>query len=158
MNEFVATAVSRNSFERHFLEACLPTFAETLSGWGLDWVWPHRLGAETRRSAIIDAVAVTHTRPVGGPTYGKLREAGITARDEATDLLRKHGVERDGPRVIAAIDGRGTILDASTATDAPVLRELLMRDRSAFEIDRKRRAATHGAVGGRPKSNYNGRR
>jgi hypothetical protein len=146
-------------FERRFLEACLPTFVETLSGWGLDWVWPHRLGAETRRSAIIDAVAVTHTRPVGGPLYGKLREAGITARDEATDLLRKHGVERDGPRVIAAIDGRGKILDASIATDAPVLRELLTRDRSAFEIARKQLGASRAAtVGGPPESNYNGRR
>ncbi len=147
-------------FERRFLETCLPTFAETLSGWGLDWVWPHRLGAETRRSAIIDAVAVTHTRPVGGPMYGKLREAGVTARDEATDLLRRHGIERDRhPNVIAAIDDRGTVLDASSAADAPRLRELLTRDRTAFQVARKRLAAAQSAtVGNTPESKDNGRR
>jgi hypothetical protein len=128
-------------FERGFLGTCLPTFGETMSGWGLDWVWADRLGAGTRRIAVIDAVAVTHTRPVGGPSYAKLRESGITADGEHSDLLRKHDIERDAlPKVIGAIDARGTVLDASAAADAPVLQGLLMRDWSAFLSARQRLA------------------
>jgi hypothetical protein len=128
-------------FERGFLEACLPTFRESLSGWGLDRVWPHRLGAATRRSAIIDAVTVTHTRPVGGPVYGKLKDRGVNARDEARDLLRRYGLEPGKPpRVVAAVDARGTVLDASVAADAKVLDELVMRDWSEFLASRQRLA------------------
>jgi hypothetical protein len=134
-------------FERGFLETCLPTFGENLSGWGLDWVWPHRLGAETRRSAVIDAVAVTHTRPVGGPSYGKLSEAGVDAQDEAVELLRRHGIERrPQKKVVAAIDARGTVLDASDPATARILDELLMRDWNAFLATRPRAAMPQVAV------------
>ena len=133
-------------FERAFLETCLPTFGETMSGWGLDWVWPRRPGAGTRRIAIVDAVAVTHTRPVGGPSYAKLRESGITAEGEQRDLLRKYGIDRgELPKVIGAIDARGTVLDPSTAADAELLQELLGRDWSAFLAVRRRPAAPQAA-------------
>ncbi len=120
-------------FERGFLEACLPSFNETLGGWGLDWVWPHRLDPSARRSAIVDAVEVTHTRPVGGPSYGKLADLGINARDEGIELLRRHGIERlPQKRVVAAIDNRGNVLAASDPADASVLDGLLSRDWTAF--------------------------
>ncbi|HEX8010755.1 MAG TPA: hypothetical protein VF814_07460 [Casimicrobiaceae bacterium] len=125
-------------FERRFLEACLPTFGESLSGWGLDWIWPRQLGAETRRSGVIDAVTVTHTRPVGGPTYAKLSELGVSAEDEGHALLRKYGMERDRPKTIRAIDARGVVLDGSVAEEAKVLEELLARDRNAFAASRLR--------------------
>ncbi len=96
-------------FERGFLETCLPTFAENLSGWGLDWVWPHRLGVETRRSAVIDAVAVTHTRPVGGPSRRKLREVRH---------LRRCG--RQGPR--RAADARLERIPCRAATSGDAAR------------------------------------
>ena len=126
-------------FERRFLEACLPTFAGTLSGWGLDRVWPHLLGTHTRRSAIVDAVEVTHTRPVGGPSYDRLRAAGVTAAGEARDLCRRYGVDRGRPpRVIAAVDNEGRVLDASSAADAAALQALLVRDWRAFRSARQR--------------------
>ena len=134
-------------FERGFLETCLPTFTENLSGWGLDWVWPHRLGVETRRSAVIDAVAVTHTRPVGGPSRRNLRETGVNAQDEAVELLRRHGLERrPQKKVIAAMDDRGTTFDTSDAANAKVLDELLMRDWNAFLATRPRAAMPQVAV------------
>ena len=126
-------------FERSFLETCVPTFAETLSGWGLDWLWPDRLGPDTRRSAVIDAIEVTHTRAVGsGPSYARLAESGITARDEAKALLLKHGFKLAGPpKVVAAIDDRGTVLDASAPDDAAALHALLTRDWAAFIAQRQ---------------------
>ena len=129
-------------FERSFLERCLPTFGESMSGWGLDWLWPHFLGARTRQIAVIDAVVITHTRPVGGPTplYRKLREAGIDHEREGMDLLRKYGIERPAsPTVIAAIDRHGAVLDASDTEDASVLEALLMRDWGAFRAFRTAR-------------------
>ena len=48
------------------LAACLDTFPTTLTSWGLDVVWPSLVGAGGTRIAIVDAVTVTHTRPVGG--------------------------------------------------------------------------------------------
>lgn len=52
------------------LRICLPSFAESRSGWGLDWVWPHLLA--DRRAfpiGILDATPVLHTRPLGGELY-----------------------------------------------------------------------------------------
>lgn len=128
-------------FERSFLETCLASFGESQSGWGLDWVWPQRLGAGTRRSAIIDAVTVTHTRPVGGPTSARLKALGISAEEECGDLLRKYGLESPLTRTaIAAIDVGGAVLDASAEEDATTLAELITRDRSAFLASRQRLA------------------
>jgi hypothetical protein len=120
-------------FHRPFLETCVPTFTENLSGWGLSWLWPRLLPAEPRRCAIVDQVQVTHTRPVGGPIYDRLREAGITPRDELEELKRKFGIPPDmRPRVYAAIDGEGNRLDAADVDGAARMRELLARDRAAF--------------------------
>jgi hypothetical protein len=51
-------------FRADALQLCLPVLAEdTRYGWGHDWVFPHLLGYPQNRIAIIDACAVTHTRP-----------------------------------------------------------------------------------------------
>jgi hypothetical protein len=83
-------------FERTFLLRCLPTMADNMSGFGLDFVWPKMLGAKNGNAsgtAIIDAVSVTHTRPLGGPNYTLLKERGITADEEGRELRRKHSVD-----------------------------------------------------------------
>ncbi|MEO8172761.1 MAG: hypothetical protein ABI581_06745 [Sediminibacterium sp.] len=41
------------------------TFQLNHSGWGYDYVWPYLLGYPTDKIAIIDAVRMEHTRPVG---------------------------------------------------------------------------------------------
>jgi hypothetical protein len=127
-------------FERSFLEASLPTFGETLSGWGLDWLLPHRLGVETRRSAVIDAVTVTHTRAVGtGSSYTRLAEAGIAAQDEGQALLFRHGFERLAPpTVVAAMPVRSDVPGISTLDDGPPLHALLANDWAAFLAARQR--------------------
>jgi hypothetical protein len=124
-------------FHRPFLETCIPTFTESLSGWGMDWLWPRMLPNHSRRSAVIDASVVTHTRPVGGPTYDKLRAAGVTPLAEAHALMRRFGIPPDiRVRLPGAIDGEGNLLDAAKAPDAARMRMLLARDRASFDAFR----------------------
>ena len=117
-------------FHRPFLEACVSTFAENLSGWGLDLLWPRMLAPEMRGCAVVDEVTVTHTRPVGGPAYDKLRAAGVTPHAELEALMRSFGICYDArPHVFAAIERDGTPLEQGD----PRIRELLVRDRAAFD-------------------------
>ena len=51
-------------FSIEALRTCAPSFYGSISGFGLDRVWPRMLGTIQSRIAIIDEVAVTHTRPV----------------------------------------------------------------------------------------------
>ncbi len=84
-------------FEREFLLRCLPTMADNMSGFGLDFVWPKMLGKSAGKgasgTAIVDAVSVTHTRPLGGPNYALLKERGITADEEGRELRQRHRVD-----------------------------------------------------------------
>ena len=81
-------------FTRESLEKLLPTFNESMSGWGLDYAWPKLLGTAGERVAIIDDVQVLHTRPVGAANYGALKAKGISAWDENDVALRKYGITR----------------------------------------------------------------
>jgi hypothetical protein len=92
--------------EREFLTRLVPTMGTILSGWGLDLVWPTMAGAEADRVAIIDSVAVTHTRPIGSANYGFLKERGISALEERDALLEMHGITDPAIR-IDAIELRG---------------------------------------------------
>jgi hypothetical protein len=105
-------------FTRDFLKQMLPTFKENLSGWGLDFIWPTRISDWTR-IAIIDAVTVRHTRPVGGPNYRHLASGGKTPPQEMRELLAKYGVTPQQPFVRGAIDtsDRRLSMDDNTARD-----------------------------------------
>jgi hypothetical protein len=121
-------------FERSFLERCLPTFVESMSGWGLDILWPRLLPARPRRCAVIDDVQMTHTRPVGaGRHYDRLRMAGVSAQQELDAVLQRHGIPADSKALVyAGIDRDGRRLDAAHADEAALLRERLQADRAAF--------------------------
>lgn len=78
-------------FSRAALERCAPTFGESPSGWGLDWLWPVLCRAEgLDRIAVIDATPVRHTRPVGGELYANHPE--LDPRGDAERVLRKYGI------------------------------------------------------------------
>ncbi len=68
------------------LRLCMPTFGRSRIGWGLDFVWPWLLGAHPSRVAIIDRVAVQHTRPVAATYRREEAEAELIAQ------CRLHGV------------------------------------------------------------------
>ncbi len=126
-------------FTRAFLEHSLPTFDQNLSGWGLSFVWPHLLGHATRRAAIVDLVTVTHTRPVGGPAYDRLRARGISPAREKAELLARYGLPpRPEPHVLGAIDRDGHALDPARAPDLGRLRRKLDRDTDAYLSTRAR--------------------
>jgi len=74
------------------LRRCLPSFKLNRSGWGLDYIWPRWVEQISGRTAVIDEVSVTHTRPVGGPNYASLKAAGITPFQEMQSALEQHGI------------------------------------------------------------------
>jgi hypothetical protein len=53
------------AFSIRALRICLGTFRDSVSGFGLDHLWPALLGGARSRIAIIDATGVVHTRPLG---------------------------------------------------------------------------------------------
>jgi hypothetical protein len=53
-------------FSKETLLTCLPTFQESASSWGLDFIWSKIMGNPVDRIGIMDAVSVYHTRPMGG--------------------------------------------------------------------------------------------
>jgi len=76
---------------RALLERMLPHFKDTSSGFGLDAVWA-RLDADNRgKAAIIDAVTVRHTRPVGKFLAGRLRASGIDSRADGRRIRERFG-------------------------------------------------------------------
>jgi hypothetical protein len=82
-------------FSRAALSRCLPTFGESVSGWGLDFVWPEIIGDPQHRLAIIDAVQMVHTKKtdlVDGPFYRMLSGMGIDPKVEAETVAAKYGV------------------------------------------------------------------
>ena len=79
-------------FSQAALRVCGPTFAQSHSGWGLDWVWPglcRKAGLD--RIAIIDATPVHHTRPVGGELYAN--HPTMNPRADTARILRAYGIE-----------------------------------------------------------------
>lgn len=85
-------------FSRHALQACLKTFDQNRSGWGLDWVWPKLIGNRDKKAiAIIDATPVKHTRPLGGELYKN--NPDMNPRTEAKKIFTHYGIEENDPEV-----------------------------------------------------------
>ena len=95
-------------FSRDFLKRCLPSFAANMSGWGLDFLWPTWI-EDPAKIAVVDAAAVRHTRPFGGPNYNALKERGVTAQEELDALLEKEGVKFLKPMTRGGIDIQGNV-------------------------------------------------
>jgi len=84
---------------RELVERMLPYFVETGSGFGLDAVWARLEQDNWQKAAIIDAVTVRHTRPVGKFLAGRLRDRGIEPKVEGWKMRSRFGfrLERDFP-------------------------------------------------------------
>ena len=81
-------------FHRPMLDELRWTFAESKSGWGLNWLWAHAIRESKHRAAIIDAIPVRHGRPMGeGELYSVLKSQGINAKGERDTIFSKYGVK-----------------------------------------------------------------
>ncbi len=107
-------------FRRDFLARCLPFMSETLTGWGLDHLWPTML--KPRQMAIIDAAPVTHTRPISGGNYEFLKDPGITAQHEYDEFRRAHAIGKTIIRTEAIVTRWGQEYTHGSATMSALLR------------------------------------
>jgi len=67
-------------FSQSALRKCVPTFALHKDGFGIDHAWARIIGTPPTKLAVIDKVAVRHTRPTGG------------AYDLAQKMLEGHNI------------------------------------------------------------------
>lgn len=82
--EVMCPAFSQSAFQR-----VLPTFAENVSAWGIDWLWASMFGP--REVAVIDAVSVHHTRALQAGGVHKLFAArGINPQAEYEAVVKKY--------------------------------------------------------------------
>lgn len=66
--------------DRDLLEQVRSRFRDSLSGWGLDYLWSRTAG---ERACILDAAPVLHTRKVmSGASYQAIGDSGTTPLDE----------------------------------------------------------------------------
>jgi hypothetical protein len=78
---------------------------DAVSGCGLDLVMHAVLGPE-RRMAVVDAVTVTHTKPVDnvdGSFYRYLRSIGVSHDEEIAWFLAKHGMTNFGAATLGGM-------------------------------------------------------
>jgi hypothetical protein len=95
-------------FRTQFLRTIVPTFAGRRFGTGLDYIWARWMPDPWYRTAIIDAVAVRHTRPAG---KGNLSlGAGNAQKAEWNALLQAYGLSTPTTVVYAGLDVSGRIL------------------------------------------------
>lgn len=118
--EIMAPALSARLLDR-----ALPTMSGTRSGFGLDFLWPRMAGQMPDAAfnvAIIDDVAITHTRPVGGMLHAYVKKiGGRSANEELASTLkaadaagsaRINGVAAPRTHIIGALDRSGRVVSA----------------------------------------------
>ena len=90
-------------------------FRGSMSGFGMDYIWC-RLSPEPRyKAAVLDSIAVHHTRPVGKVLRGNMSNRGLDPEEEER-LLRSrfHISGRTRPLVYAAVDAQGRLRNGVT--------------------------------------------
>lgn len=70
----------------------IPYARRSYTGFGLNHIWARLEDDNARRAAIIDAVAVRHTRPIGKFMAGRARAAGIDPRAEFDQFHARFGI------------------------------------------------------------------
>ena len=82
------------AFSRRALEKLRGSFAESVSGWGLEILWSRLLPYPEFKMAILDSVRVVHTSPVRqGSLRPTLDALGIDPLQEMNQLASRHGID-----------------------------------------------------------------
>jgi hypothetical protein len=87
-------------FRRDVFSRCLPTFDLNITGWGLDFIWPTLLD-QNSLVGIVDAFAMRHPRPVGGPNYYHLD--GCSPQRDMDIILHQLGIRRKRPKLLGGV-------------------------------------------------------
>lgn len=91
-SSFVEVMVPCLSRER--LLRVLPFFERNPSAFGVDWIWT-RLDPDNRyRAAIVDAIAVRHTRPVGIFLHERIRGRGEDPAAREREILAQFAIAK----------------------------------------------------------------
>lgn len=77
-----------------YLKRLLPLMEGSYTGWGLDFGWAN--DQLTQKAGIIDAIAMTHARPIGGgKIYDAFEEQGLgTIGGEVADAFGRFGLKK----------------------------------------------------------------
>ena len=98
------------------LAKVLDDFRGSMSGFGMDYVWCRLSDQPRDKAAILDEVAVRHTRPVGKALRGAMAARGLDAKAEERLIRARYGIEgKIRPVVYAAIDSAGHRRDGAAA-------------------------------------------
>jgi hypothetical protein len=91
-------------FSRRALSICYPSFGESVSGWGINHIWPRLLAKHGGKLAIIDSISVTHTRALGsGSLYKLLDGRGIDPTAEMASVMARNGIEGPDIREVSRV-------------------------------------------------------
>jgi hypothetical protein len=70
-----------------YLKRLLPMFEQHFTGWGTDLIWTMMMDDPAYKAAIVDAVVMTHTRPLySGPIYDTFAKDKVDPRREVVEL------------------------------------------------------------------------
>jgi hypothetical protein len=91
-------------FSSRALTVLRDTFGESVSGWGLNWVWPKLLAGDAWRIGIVDSARVRHSRPLReGPLYPLLHNLGVNPIAELEALQARFEVLDKTPRELGRL-------------------------------------------------------
>ena len=90
---------------KDILKKALPLFQGTMSGYGLDYIWCRWAEAGAFRTAILDEIAMHHTRPVGKNLKAAMAASNNLSSEEEEAVLKEMFdlSRRTVPVVFAAI-------------------------------------------------------
>lgn len=137
--EIMVPCLSRNVLRR-----ALPHFEATMSGFGLDYIWSRWKESGPFRVAVLDKVAVHHTRPVGKVLRSAIKSTGRpSAESEEASLKAVFDLAgRTVPLAYAGIQDDGQLVTGRVAMGWRMA-SIWWRDRNNF---RDRSAAMAGII------------
>jgi len=99
--------------EASLFAQALPLFEDTMSGFGLDYIWCRLPGAGPHKAAILDEVTMHHTRPIGSQLKSNIvDQKGKTAKEEGAKLrAQMGGLKKAVPLAYAGITKEGVKIE-----------------------------------------------
>ncbi|WP_170426114.1 hypothetical protein [Ruegeria arenilitoris] len=74
---------------KDILKKALPVFQGTMSGYGLDYIWCRWAEAGAFRTAILDEIAMHHTRPIGKNLKAAMAASNNLSSEEEEAVLKE---------------------------------------------------------------------